>query len=67
MYVCVHIYIYELLCCTPETNMILSINYTSGNFPGDPVVKTVVPMQWACVQCLVIELRFHFPHSTWHS
>ena len=37
MYVCMHIYIYiyiyiymaESLCCTPETNTTLQINYTS--------------------------------------
>ena len=35
-----------------------------GNFPGGPVVKTVLPMQGAWVQSLVRELRSHMLHST---
>ena len=33
------------------------------NFPGDPVVKTLLPMQEAQVQFLAGKLRSHMPHS----
>ena len=33
------------------------------DFPGGPVVKTVLPLQGARVQSLVMELKFHMPHG----
>ena len=35
----------------------------SLGFPGDPVVKTVLPLQGTQVQSLVVELRSHMPCS----
>ena len=37
---------------------------TTGDFPGGPAVKTVLPLQGTWVQSLVGELRSHMPRST---
>ena len=45
IYIYIYIYVSESLCCTPETNTTLYINYTSikkwlrEGFPGGAVVK----------------------------
>ena len=33
------------------------------NFPGHPVVKTALPLQWAWLKSLIRELRSHMPHG----
>ena len=35
-----------------------------GDFPGSPVLKTVLPMQVTWVQSLVEELKFRMSQST---
>ena len=38
-------------------------NTEAEDFPGVPVVKTLLPLQRAQVQSLVGELKSHMPHS----
>ena len=38
-------------------------SFPDRDFPGAPVVKTVLPMQGVWVRSLVRELRSHMPHG----
>ena len=49
----IHIYITESLCCTPETNIILEINYTS--------IKKEKRKEKLQKQCKIIQLK-----NDWH-
>ena len=56
-YIYWHVLFYKL-----KLRTIKSKNTQHRDFPGDPVVKSVLLMQGAWVQFLVEELRSHMPH-----
>ena len=41
----------------------MSVNIENMDFPGSPVVDSVLPLQGAWVQSLAGELKAHMPHG----